>query len=258
MAEAESLSMHKRKWAIQISRRRLECFLLFIGAATLCLTSWSYSQIHANISHTSSIKADGISIPNIKSVPLVAKNASTTPLTSNCSSSARSFQDLKNCRNIQLKPKDAHSKESISTWTDAQRCLNHPFYPKSTLPTDRRIVHLVGERSTGTKFVIDEMQQCFKGTGIKIQRDYRRPKHWFQQSNLPADEKNRILVATFRDPVEWVAAMIEKPYHSMHHMKGFDDNYEPIPLPWEDFVYAKQNRGGLATLPFEKPISLQV
>ena len=80
-------------------------------------------------------------------------------------------------------------------------------------------------------------------------RDYTRSKHWFQirpeyvrgndRGNYhPVKPHNRvILVTTHRDPVDWVAAMIDKPYHMLNHVAGFDPKTgEPIPMDWQSFV----------------------
>jgi hypothetical protein len=118
--------------------------------------------------------------------------------------------------------------------------LNVPFISKkSSLNYNITDISLIGERNSGTKFMVDEIKKCFpkKEFGIRIHRDYMRPKHWFQPTTIPNFSRARIVIAAFRDPFEWVASMIEKPYHSPNHINGFDEKMmNPIPLDWEEFV----------------------
>jgi hypothetical protein len=95
---------------------------------------------------------------------------------------------------------------------------------------------------------------------VKIHRDFHRHKHFFQPlyAGGPDQYRHRIVIALFRDPVEWVAAMREAPYHSPHHVAGYEtkektgsidngsegnanspvaaDAIKVIPLPWQEFV----------------------
>lgn len=83
-----------------------------------------------------------------------------------------------------------------------------------------------------------ELQKCFRSQyHIKVHRDFLRAKHFFQPL-VRGNRHQSLVVAIFRSPVEWTAAMREKPYHSPNHLQGFsqDDLHEPIPLPWYDFV----------------------
>jgi hypothetical protein len=153
-----------------------------------------------------------------------------------------SFQDFIKCSKIKFKPDDASCQESsIDSWPDMQRCLNYPLVERVPFATKEIVIQLIGERTTGSKFVVEELKRCFPSNefGLKIHRDYLRPKHWFQkvEHNISAVPLNRIVVATFPDPFEWMAAMIENPYHCTNHLKGFDKDFKPIPLDWEDFVH---------------------
>ena len=129
---------------------------------------------------------------------------------------------------------------SIETWKDVQECINGPMQPKPVAETSALRVHLIGERNSGTKWMVDEMKRCFPRDkyGLVIQRDlWSRNKHFFQTvRGRYSFQQSHIVIAAFREPTEWVAAMIEKPYHMSEHMKGFDDSGVPIPLPWEEFV----------------------
>lgn len=125
---------------------------------------------------------------------------------------------------------------SIKVWKDVQRCLTGRFqYKKNTKLISE--IHIVGERNSGTKFVTKSLQQCFpKSTGVKVHRDFLRSKHFFQPI-VRADFRNSLIIVVVRDPIEWMAAMRENPYHSPSHVAGFDNTTDAvIPLPWQLFV----------------------
>jgi hypothetical protein len=187
--------------------------------------------------------------------------------------------------------------QSIETWTDVQQCLTGSFRDdnnnnkqkaKKDLHHYDEIqqrqqqqqeqpqqevadyeIHIIGERSSGTKYVMREIQKCFTRHGLyhvrRTHRDFVRAKHFFQPMEYQfydhhhhdmENTKNHssssssifssmsslqhsIIVAIFRDPVSWIAAMREKPYHSPNHLTGFFDNETTsmiLPLPWDDFV----------------------
>jgi hypothetical protein len=137
--------------------------------------------------------------------------------------------------------RDPCQESKINVWKDVERCINDPSQ-RHSFPSGgirEKHIHLIGERNSGTKWATKEIQRCFpeKEYKLKIHRDFLRPKHWFQPiREVSASLRGHSVVSIFRDPVEWVAAMIEKPYHMLNHMNGFDENYKPIPLDWEDFV----------------------
>lgn len=147
---------------------------------------------------------------------------------------------------------------------------NKPIYPK-------RITHIniIGERHSGTKFLKDEIDYCFSSTkrrtllsngtfikknittindeeelqqqqsslqynisNIKIQRDFLRSKHWFQPIRYTSDYRETLLIIIVRNPIDWMMAMWQNPYHSPYHIHGFDNITQlPIPLSsWKDFV----------------------
>jgi hypothetical protein len=141
----------------------------------------------------------------------------------------------------------------IESWSDIQKCLNGPrdHRKRSTVPVKEDLqVHLIGERNSGTKWIVEEMKKCFprEKYGLVFQRDLNgRNKHFFQNSFgvYGSFQRKHIVIAAFREPVEWVAAMIEKPYHMIEHQKGFDKDDNPIPLDWQEFVskpWAMKNR----------------
>jgi hypothetical protein len=127
--------------------------------------------------------------------------------------------------------------ETIQTWKDVQHCLFGRFQYNDTESVIRE-VHILGERNSGTKFITSSLQQCFpKSAGIKVHRDFIRPKHFFQPLLQDHDFSHSLVVIVVRDPVEWMAAMRELPYHSPHHIAGFDPHTGAVqPLPWREFV----------------------
>ena len=139
----------------------------------------------------------------------------------------------------------ACTSDKIRTWEGIQNCVNGPrkyHHRSSTSPLEKqeKHLHLIGERNSGTKFVIEEIKSCFPPDryNMKIHRDYLRPKHFFQPIDMATRSRsmeNHYVVSIFRSPVEWVAAMIEKPYHSPSHVR-FDESSQPMPLAWQDFV----------------------
>lgn len=128
--------------------------------------------------------------------------------------------------------------QSIQSWVDVQHCLmrRYLYPPKSTNSSRIREVHVVGERNSGTKFITQFLQQCYPKTSkIRVHRDFIRSKHFFQPIHHNADYTNSLIVVVVRDPIEWMAAMREFPYHSPSHLAGFH-NSQIVPLPWHEFV----------------------
>jgi len=160
-------------------------------------------------------------------------------LPSHCRSPT-SFQDIKRCFPLRI-PSEApkYCRFNIQNWKDVQNCLNHGRKTtkwKETQQLNVKTISLIGERNSGTKFLVKELQECFKDYDISIRRDFSRPKHWFQKADPYRSYETTLLVAIFRDPVEWAASMREKPYHAPNHIEGFDEQNQPIVLGWEDFV----------------------
>ncbi|KAL9186933.1 hypothetical protein ACHAXT_010653 [Thalassiosira profunda] len=97
-------------------------------------------------------------------------------------------------------------------------------------------IHLIGERHSGTKWITSHLQQCF-GDQLPVFNRYTRWKHWFQKDDVDDDKSQEegrnyhptnssLVVAMFRDPIDWVNSMRKKPYHSPVHY-GLD---------WTEFV----------------------
>jgi hypothetical protein len=201
----------------------------------------------------------------------------------------RTYSDVLQCNIRRIDKRffstlDESCQQHIHNWTDVQRCLNGPRHKNLTeavlaLPVETDTINrglgggnrqtnnnnnndnnkkplveirLIGERHSGTKFIISTLQQCFdsnnkgnlaphKSFEVSVRRDFLRPKHWFQPIGPKLDQTNRIVIAAFRDPYEWVAAMIQNPYHSPNHYVALNesngDDWHPIPLPWQEFVH---------------------
>jgi hypothetical protein len=154
----------------------------------------------------------------------------------------KSVADIRQCYSSDIVRKLHHENcQSIQTWKDVQFCLMKRYRYKEHESSDTRIreVHIVGERNSGTKFVTQFLQQCFPHTsGIRVHRDFIRSKHFFQPIQPHEDYSESLIVVVVRDPIEWMAAMREFPYHSPNHIAGFH-NAQVVPLPWQEFVNKK-------------------
>ena len=128
--------------------------------------------------------------------------------------------------------------QSIQNWNDVQHCLMRRYQYSNMKTNSSRIkeVHVVGERNSGTKFITQFLQQCYpKSSKIRVHRDFIRSKHFFQPIHPKADYTNSLIVVVVRDPIDWMAAMREFPYHSPSHLASFQ-NSQVVPLPWQEFV----------------------
>lgn len=182
-----------------------------------------------------------------------------TQQTSNCTD-ILSWGDVQHCLTGRYRyPNEAKKYDYVntpsSTTSFQSSSTSSTSYMKSTTSSIREI-HILGERHSGTKFITNAIQQCYpKETAslslnefhknmttttvtpnIRVHRDFLRSKHFFQPV-VPGDFSTSLIVVIVRDPVEWMAAMVEKPYHSPHHMAGFDHVTMAVqPLPWQEFV----------------------
>lgn len=86
-------------------------------------------------------------------------------------------------------------------------------------------IRLLGERNSGTNWITAVLEQCFPT--IKTSCRLTRWKHWFQDDGVDGKVHNRTLVvAQFRDPYDWSAAMRKQPHHSPSHLRKH----------WKDFM----------------------
>jgi hypothetical protein len=59
---------------------------------------------------------------------------------------------------------------------------------------------------------------------IQVNNDYTRFKHWFQEDTLET-ENSAVVVAMFRDPMDWVEAMRYEPHHAHDHLHFHNKSY---------------------------------
>jgi len=88
-----------------------------------------------------------------------------------------------------------------------------------------RSINLLGERNSGTRWTYAHLMDCFNHS-IPVHRSLTRYKHWFQYENKTKIRKNSIVIAQFRNPYDWTAAMHKVPHHASKH----------IGLKWKEFV----------------------
>jgi hypothetical protein len=58
---------------------------------------------------------------------------------------------------------------------------------------------------------------------LQVSNEYTRNKHWFQEDTLQT-ENSAVVVAMFRDPMDWVEAMRWEPHHAHDHLHFHDKN----------------------------------
>jgi len=198
-----------------------------------------------------------------------------------CAFTVRSVRDIQQCypgELVRRLPPSCYTGEIgnnntvaavIESWDDVQRCLTGRFMSDRMQQQQRQQqqqyeIHILGERHCGTKFVTSELQSCFQKNRnmkksmyqlqLKVHRDLVRSKHFFQPVyHEGVGHPRSIVVALFRDPYDWIAAMREKPYHAPDHVLRFGggggdndnnnvtadggvDEDNIVPLPWRDFV----------------------
>jgi len=96
---------------------------------------------------------------------------------------------------------------------------------------DLKMISLLGERNSGTRWISNHLKECFSSS-VKVEHRLVRHKHWFQHDILPDIRiLNRTLViALFRNPIDWVDAMRRRPHHApMHYQKHWA---EFVQIPW--------------------------
>ena len=131
----------------------------------------------------------------------------------------------------------------LINWNTLQNCLvgrRNPHSHKQIIPPSQFQIHVIGERNSGTKWLQQEIAKCFpkETVGVRCHRDFLRSKHFFQPP-VRGNYESHLVIAIVRDPLEWLAAMREKPYHMPYHMAGFDTSSKKlpaIPLDWSTFL----------------------
>ena len=184
-----------------------------------------------------------LTVPNTVSDLSVAIDSQTesTPAVRDACHRMKNEADIRQCyASKDVKKFSDPQCQTIQSWNDVQHCLMGRYhYPNNRAMNNSsriREVHIVGERNSGTKFITQFLQQCYPKTSkVRVHRDFIRSKHFFQPIHDTADYSRSLIVVVVRDPIEWMAAMREFPYHSPSHMAGFR-NSQIIPLPWQEFV----------------------
>jgi hypothetical protein len=59
---------------------------------------------------------------------------------------------------------------------------------------------------------------------LQVNNEYTRYKHWFQEDTLET-ENSAVVVAMFRDPMDWVEAMRWEPHHAHDHLNFHNKSY---------------------------------
>lgn len=104
-------------------------------------------------------------------------------------------------------------------------------------------IALLGERNSGTTWMLKELQRCYQEK-FMVLNHLTRHKHDFQYDD--GKQHNRTLVvAEFRDPYQYVLAMVDKPRRALAHRQM--DWYTFVTTPWttkrapSDLKYAHGN-----------------
>ncbi|KAL7470075.1 hypothetical protein ACHAXS_010320 [Conticribra weissflogii] len=103
--------------------------------------------------------------------------------------------------------------------------LQGTFADREAVDGSIESISLLGERNSGTRWIYAHLGLCFNDT-IPVHRTLSRYKHWFQYDNPSKIAKNTLVIAMFRDPIQWTWAMNAVPHHASRH----------IDLTWKEFV----------------------
>ena len=116
--------------------------------------------------------------------------------------------------------------------------------PSSNNTKPVKKIILLGERHSGTNWILGHLTECFQDDHVNLGTSYKRFKYWFQEEDLHiVPEESAVVVAMFRDPYAWVEAMRVLPHHSHNHIimhQEIDPNKywkkQGSPLGWKEFV----------------------
>jgi hypothetical protein len=106
-----------------------------------------------------------------------------------------------------------------------------------------RSIALLGERNSGTSWMTQELKDCFESEGIKVTAGLTKDKHFFQKDDSTVPKISTVVIAMFRNPYDWAAAMNKRPHHAPEHLRL--DIEEFLTKPWtmerpeRDLPYAK-------------------
>jgi len=102
-------------------------------------------------------------------------------------------------------------------------------------PKKVKRISLIGERHSGTNWIMDHLTDCFLSEELEVKDALTRFKHWFQDDAVERKEMphvETVVVAQFRNIYQWVESMRERPHHSPQH---YDKSNKKM-LSWETFV----------------------
>jgi len=88
-------------------------------------------------------------------------------------------------------------------------------------------IALIGERNSGTTWMLQELRRCYNRS-FTVLNHLTRHKHYFQYDDggVRMQHNRTLVVAEFRDPHQWVLAMVDKPRRTTAHRH----------LDWRTFV----------------------
>jgi len=93
-----------------------------------------------------------------------------------------------------------------------------------------KTIALLGERNSGSTWLLKELQRCFNDTSLTIRNSLTRHKHYFQFDDGRDDPNSVLVISEFRHPYTWIKGMMAKSRHTpAHRNKTW---YEYVTIPW--------------------------
>jgi len=89
---------------------------------------------------------------------------------------------------------------------------------------DIKTIALLGERNSGTTWMLKELRRCY-GQKIVVLNRLTRHKHYFQLDDGKKHNQT-LVIAEFRDPYQYILAMVDKPRRTTDHRQ----------MDWKTFV----------------------
>jgi len=113
--------------------------------------------------------------------------------------------------------------DTVEKLTNSPNSTTLPIHSRSHNKIHR--IAIIGERSSGTRWLYGHIGECFNNT-VEVKRYLTRYKHWFQYENATKYPHDTLVLAQFRNPYDWFQAMLVVPHHSPSHIK----------LKWQEFL----------------------
>ena len=107
-------------------------------------------------------------------------------------------------------------KEITTTTTKEQKKQKLAQVISKYGPINR--IAVVGERNTGTSWLISHIQDCFETPTFKVTPGVTRDKHWYQGDFDTSPRQSTIVLMMIRDVYDWALAMRKRPHHSPLHL----------------------------------------